>query len=522
MKRLLALLVLCLPFVLLCPDVKGQWEGAQVQRLTFNDLPDGGGTLELHIDENDNLHLFYLEGIRDTATGYVYRYKLLSMIKQKGGSWGQPEEIGNPSAPGWGDMELGYDTKSGIIHIAYARFMSLDYDTLYYTNSELSSWQLIKIDSLSNQYGGRYTHLTMGFDTLSNVHLMWNEDFDSAGSGWYRVVYANNSTGEWVKQQVTPPIFLGGMNSGPSYLAVERNGSAHVLYNADGHFHYARNDSLNGTTWQTDTIPRPSRPLYHYAGIIMIDDNDTLHLFASGCIVEDCYLNMELQRVFYYHKYGRDEAWEGPDLVLDSLMFPTSFFIDTQSVPYLAEWDQSTHCWFFTDREPGFWQEPYQILDTSSLCNLPSSIYASGLTFVLDSEEGGHAVFAGCLSQFMGQDDSLEIFYYASPANSVEDETEELQTPNFELSQNYPNPFNQNTLIRYSLDVTRPVAVSLKIYNIVGEEVRELINTTQTRGNYQTYWDGKDNSRKEVASGIYFCRLRVAEGEKVTKMLLVK
>ena len=106
---------------------------------------------------------------------------------------------------------------------------------------------------------------------------------------------------------------------------------------------------------------------------------------------------------------------------------------------------------------------------------------------------------------------------------SVEEEEEEHVLPHqFTLEQNYPNPLNANTVIRYSLDVSRSTHTILKIYNILGEEVKTLIDKWQSRGQYQVNWNGKDNHEKEVASGIYFYRLRVGEQSETKKLLLLK
>ena len=450
------------------------------------------------------------------------------MSKEKGGEWNQPEEIGNPAGMGWGDMEVGYDIKGGITHIAYARFLSLAYDTMFYTNSEMPDWQLVKIDSLSNVYGARYDWLKMTFDTLCNAHLMWHVDYGSTGVYWYKLMYANNSTGEWVKQQIVPPIFLGGYRSGASYLAVQKDGSVHIVYHGDVGgpdipSYYVRNDSLNSEDWHRDTIPRPSRPIYNYAGgPLKIDANDVVHLLTWGCIQPVYCIEPGLHRTFYYYKEDQDSIWQGGDLISDSLFYPAELFIDSQSTPYLLEWDPSTYCWFFTDRREGFWQEPHQIFETTPTCHALSSIHVSDPSFVLDSEGQGHAVFSGSLFEFGAQDDSLEMFYYGAPFTSVEDTLEDQGKFSFELFQNYPNPFNQTTVIRYSLNTTRPVHATLRLYNILGKEVRELVNTSQSTGSYSISWDGKNNEGKEVASGIYFYQLHAGDYKEIKKLVLVK
>ncbi len=96
----------------------------------------------------------------------------------------------------------------------------------------------------------------------------------------------------------------------------------------------------------------------------------------------------------------------------------------------------------------------------------------------------------------------------------------------FELSQNYPNPFNPNTTIKYTLpsvgDGQETLPTTLKIYNILGEVVRTLVNEPKSPGVYYELWDGKDDQGDQVASGIYFYRLRAGEFSETKKMVLLK
>jgi len=525
MKKLIPFIILYWSFLMLCPGTKAQWEGAQVHRLTYDDLPNE--TIGLHIDDTDNLHLFYLEGVRDTITGFVYDYRIFYITKEKNAGWSQRVEVQTPDYI-FGQNRKGklrMDTKTGVIHTLSTNYA---WNNLYYTNSTVPGWEFSQIDSLPGGQNAQYNSFDMDFDGWGNVHLAWHVDFDSIGSGFYRVMYADNSTGEWAKQQVGSPIFLGGMESGATHFDVQKNGTVHIVYYGhigSGLSHYARNDSLNSNDWQIDTLPRPPRPLYYYGvGTIKVDVNDRVHLITGGCIEEDCVGGSGLQRHFYYVKESEDSIWQGPELILDSLFYFTTIFINSESVPYLMEWNPYTYCRFFTDREQGFWRLPYQIFDTTSMCNALSSTYRQGLSFVLDSEGQGHAVFAGCLRQFMGQDDSLEIYYYGPPLTSVEYTSEEQRKFSFELFQNYPNPFNSVTSIQYTVTSRQslPTHTTLKIYNILGKEVRELVNTKHSSGNYIVTWDGKDNSAKEVASGIYFYQLRARDYKQTKKLILMK
>jgi len=105
----------------------------------------------------------------------------------------------------------------------------------------------------------------------------------------------------------------------------------------------------------------------------------------------------------------------------------------------------------------------------------------------------------------------------------VEDEYD-LQLPTrFELSQNYPNPFNPTTTIKYSIphglipSGDEGWLVQLSFYDILGREVKTLVNKLQKPGNYTVEFDASN-----LTSGVYFYRLKSGDFVKTRKMLLLK
>jgi hypothetical protein len=90
----------------------------------------------------------------------------------------------------------------------------------------------------------------------------------------------------------------------------------------------------------------------------------------------------------------------------------------------------------------------------------------------------------------------------------------------YELSNNYPNPFNPSTQIQYA--VPRASNVSLIIYNVLGQQVRTLVDGPQNAGRFTVTWDGRDHSGRVVGSGVYFYRLNAGETSIVKKMLMLK
>ena len=91
---------------------------------------------------------------------------------------------------------------------------------------------------------------------------------------------------------------------------------------------------------------------------------------------------------------------------------------------------------------------------------------------------------------------------------------------NFELSQNFPNPFNPETTIKYKISGDanyQLMQTTLKIYDILGNEVRTLVNKQQTPGSYEiTFHAGN------LPSGVYLYQLTIGEFEEVKKMVLAK
>ena len=90
----------------------------------------------------------------------------------------------------------------------------------------------------------------------------------------------------------------------------------------------------------------------------------------------------------------------------------------------------------------------------------------------------------------------------------------------FALAQNYPNPFNPITILRY--DLPEHAQVTLTIYDMMGREVSQLINTNQEAGYRTVQWDATDNFGKPVSAGVYLYQIRTGEFVQTRKMVLLK
>ncbi len=90
----------------------------------------------------------------------------------------------------------------------------------------------------------------------------------------------------------------------------------------------------------------------------------------------------------------------------------------------------------------------------------------------------------------------------------------------FTLEQNYPNPFNPSTVIPFS--IASAGEVELTIYNQLGETVKTLVQGSRPAGNYQVTWRGYNQRGAQVASGIYFYRLRVDGFQQTRKLIYLR
>jgi hypothetical protein len=107
--------------------------------------------------------------------------------------------------------------------------------------------------------------------------------------------------------------------------------------------------------------------------------------------------------------------------------------------------------------------------------------------------------------------------FHVGPSTAVEQPTllGGAMPESYALYQNYPNPFNPDTEIKYA--IPSDVSVTLKVYNVLGAEVATLVDASQKAGVYSARWDARD-----LASGVYFCRLQAGEFSKTVKMVLLR
>lgn len=101
----------------------------------------------------------------------------------------------------------------------------------------------------------------------------------------------------------------------------------------------------------------------------------------------------------------------------------------------------------------------------------------------------------------------------------IEDENNSLPT-SFSLNQNFPNPFNPSTTIQFALPVSE--FVSLKIYNLLGQEVNQLVDENFNAGFHNVKWNGLDKNNNPVSSGVYLYKIEAGSFVSIKKAVYLK
>ncbi len=110
--------------------------------------------------------------------------------------------------------------------------------------------------------------------------------------------------------------------------------------------------------------------------------------------------------------------------------------------------------------------------------------------------------------------------YNANGVLSVDAGDEDNSPTDFSLLQNYPNPFNPVTKIPYQ--ISTPYWIQLRIYNVLGQAVRTLVNAYKKPGSYEVLWDGKNDFGESVSTGIYIYQIQAGNRVLNKRMILIR
>jgi hypothetical protein len=267
----------------------------------------------------------------------------------------------------------------------------------------------------------------------------------------------------------------------------------------------------NGSTWVDRSIYTGLRSGSAVPMFVNLDADSTMELFIGGigpighgsCYALD-YLSDTTWRVLW-----ADSSLRGSPFFLDAGILGGQFVVtgfNTWERITLDTLYSQLHVYLPSGAKLGTWHR-----DSVSVQNYR----------IIDIDNDGKANIIGAI--LMRRNHHLADYEYFGVSDVVEGPT--MGSTGFQLGQGYPNPFNPATTIGFY--VAQRSDVRIAIHDILGREVKTIIEKDMLQGAYTVIWNGTTNEGGDVASGVYFCRMIVTGGKetlytKTQKMLLIR
>ncbi len=194
---------------------------------------------------------------------------------------------------------------------------------------------------------------------------------------------------------------------------------------------------------------------------------------------------------------------------------PLSFSLRSPSDSSSVDIPTPNFSWYATiDQDAGLSHYQLWIDDSLSVDNIQGTTSAPSLPLT----KGYHKWFVKAVDKVGNERKSNQVWTVGILVTDVETKEEQLVPTEFALSQNYPNPFNPVTTIAYQLPTASNV--TLKIYNLRGQEIRTLVEEEKPAGYYSIQWDGLDKQGMKVSSGVYIYRITGGSEFTASKKML--
>ena len=437
------------------------------------------------------------------------------------------DELGNVFVTGWSEGVGTY----------------IDYATVKYDSSGTVLW-LRRYDGPVNSLDGANA---LALDNRGNVYVTGK----SAGAvapgrlDYATIRYYPNGDTAWVRRYIGPYLENEALaitvdDEGNVYVTGKSRGSGYMNYD----YATVKYDSMGTELWARRYDWGGNYADIAYA--IAVGDSGDVYVTGeswhadSGFTFATVKYDAEGNQLWVGRYRGTDNGFHaGYALGMDDLenVYVTGRGDDTgmgivyATVKYLPNGDTA---WARTYCDPDAVPDiPYAI----AIDDL-GDVYVTGMDHTVKYDSDGNQLWVG---EWGGVDiaiDSSDDVYvtgwdavsgkfrfvtvkYVQAGSGVEDQPGESQRPSqFALFQNQPNPFNQSTQIRFNLASSG--FVRLTIHDIVGRKVRALVSEFLPAGHKSVFWDGKNDSGEEVASGVYFYRIQVGDFSETKKLVLLK
>ena len=333
----------------------------------------------------------------------------------------------------------------------------------------------------------------------SDLHVVWRDNRDGNDEIYYK--HSSDNGLSWGldlrltnndAESLGPSVSVSGPFVHVTWRDA-RDGSLEIYY---------KRSTNGGNDWETDKRLSGN---YVYASA-------SPSIAVSGSMVYVIYVQ-QVGRFNYYIEFRRSTDsgffWEGSHLL--------SYNINDSKLPCIAVSGSVVHAIWLALLGP--WKLIYKRSQDGGLT------WESNVTLSSSSVSSSSIAISDSIVHVLWYDDTAgnnEIYYKRNPnGNPVGIKIIDPEIPEeFSLSQNYPNPFNPTTIISWQ----SPVGSwqTLKVYDILGNEIATLVDEYREAGSYEVEFNVAQVSKPELPSGIYLYKLTAGKFSTVRKMMLIK
>ena len=462
-------------------------------RLNFN-LPGGGNILGIHGEGMDNGPDLIV--VNKSNRDYLYF------------------EANTPYALDFTMVNVGFQDASNISVKAFSEHPNIAFDDDEISLSSLPSATSMQLDSIF-----RFSFQGYNDDHLAG-NIMLEISIDGVVADTQKVVFFATPESPYVtddeviildgRTQSSVPVFDQGRNS-------------------------VQKKKLTGGTGNGNGIPEKGEEILVYIKLeqgLSPNDKNTFHkTHLIGAYDES---SVTVEKLKYDEKMSQAGATSISTLIsiADSVTSDTIdlwFRVESLYNENKAEARRSTYEFYYDYRKvhlavsgasPKYTIESSVTGSGSISLSPPGGSYDYGEEVILEAIPDSGWYFSGWWGDFLGQTNPYTLTMDGSKSVSasfteiisgIDIYTDKYQTAIF------PNPFNQSVEISYN--ILEKGDVSIAIYNMKGQKIKELKNATEKPGPYSIEWDGKDSYYKPCLSGVYFCRLSVSDRAVYKKIL---
>ncbi len=352
---------------------------------------------------------------------------------------------------------------------------------IYYSRYNNNIWS--EASFIPGSTGGTFPDISV---EDNKMYVVWNKSnevyFCKYDTNWTEPVKISNSSNDAANQKIVT-------EDDKVYIIWEET----ITYNPlVCEIYYARFDSVwsepvNISNFQNSDSGRPSIGVQNSINYVVWDDD----VYSTAAEI-------------FYSSY--DDQWSEPLNISNSdagSLSPSLFVKNNITHVVWYEYISDNLEIIYSNNIDNSWSEPVNISNTPDWSWFPQISANNDSVYIVWTENtftNSEIYFTGLSFPTTGVNENIGYLYHTS-------------------LNNYPNPFSQSTIIDYQLPVSGKFV--LKVYNILGHEIRTLVNENQPAGKYSVVWDGTTDTNEPVGSGIYLYQLKAGDVYSETKKMLL-